>query len=320
MRMKLADLKIDPDFRDLLPELDAETYTALEKDISANGMIDPIVIWNGFIADGHNRYSICKAHRVAEVEVKELRKTTKSEVMQWIVDHQFGKRNLKKSEQVRLLLKVEEQIQREAKERQAKAGGDKKSDDYKKSVESNLTQAIGEKKREPQTDEIMAKKMGVSKNTWKDMKAIVTQGTPTQKERLDKGGSGNGASTIAREIKAGAKDDERVCIKCGKVKKIVFFTSKKNPNCCNECEAERKRMSNSAAPRSNYYDVNASVEWKFEDVEGEINYLIEDTLKNLRTTYRVHKSNVFSDKSNVDRFKAKITEFIEKLNDFNKEF
>ena len=312
MRMKLADLKIDEDFKNLLPELDAETYTALEKDIMANGMIDPIVIWKGYIADGHNRYSICKAHRVADVETKELHKETKSEVMQWIVDHQFGKRNLKKSEQVMLLAKVEEQIAKEAEARI-------KSGVKQSNPTANLPQGAGEKRNDTTAGQ-MAKKIGVSEKTYRAMRTVVQKGTPEQIARMDKGGSGNGASTIAREIKAGAKDDERVCIKCGKVKKIVFFTSKKNPNCCNECEAERKRMSNSAAPRANYYDVNASVEWKFENVEGEINYLIEDTLKNLRTTYRVHKSNVFSDKSNVDRFKAKITEFIEKLNDFNKEF
>ena len=36
--------------------------------------------------------------------------------MQWIVDHQFGKRNLKKSERIILLAKVEAQIVKEAQE------------------------------------------------------------------------------------------------------------------------------------------------------------------------------------------------------------
>ena len=318
MRMKLADLKIDPDFRDLLPELDAETYTALEKDISANGMIDPIVIWNGFIADGHNRYSICKAHRVAEVEVKELRKTTKSEVMQWIVDHQFGKRNLKKSEQVILLLKVEEQIAKEAEQRM-------KSGVKQNNPESNLEQG-SERKRAPQTDEIMAKKAGVSKNTYRDMKTVVQKGSEEQIARMDKGGRGNSASAIAKEIKDGIPDGYRKCNKCGQVKKIEFFKKGEQEGTyktiCKECynkqERERKTYE-SAAPRANYYDVNASVEWKFEDVEGEIDHLMESVLDNLKTTYEVHKTDVFASDINRGKFAIKLNEFAEKIKSLNKE-
>ena len=51
-----------------------------------------------------------------------------------------------------------EQIAKEAKERQSKAGGDRKSDEYKKSVSSNLDEAIKDSGR---TDEIMAKKAGI---------------------------------------------------------------------------------------------------------------------------------------------------------------
>lgn len=329
MNMKLADLKIDEDFKNLLPELDAETYTALEKDIMANGMIDPIVIWKGYIADGHNRYSICKAHRVADVETKELHKKTKSEVMQWIVDHQFGKRNLKKSEQVRLLLKVEEQIAKEARERQ---GTRNDLNISPKLDESSNTKDSG------RTDEIMAKKAGVSKNTYRDMKTVVQKGTEKQIARMDKGGRGNSASAIAKEIKEGIPDGYRKCSSCGEVKMIEYFKKGEQENTyktiCKECynKQERERrsqnvnetkvssMHNSDAPRANYYDVNAKVEWKFEDIEGEIDHLIEDTLRNLRMTYKVHSADVFSNASNLERFKSKITEFTERLNDFNKEF
>lgn len=312
MKMRLADLKIDPDFKNLLPELDAETYTALERDISKNGVLDPIIIWKGYIADGHNRYSICKAHRVAEVETKELHYETKSQVMKWIVDHQFGKRNLLKSERIKILAKVEEQI---AKEAAMRVGGRPKKDDEKPSP--NLDAVL--EKQSGRTDEIMAKKLGVSKNTYRDMKTIVDKGTPEQIARMDRGGSGNGASTIAREIKAGAKDDERVCIKCGKIKKIEFFTNKKNPNCCNQCEAERQRMAYSAAPRANYYDVNATVTWTFDDVEGEIDHLIERVLDNLRTTYDVHKTDVFASEINRGKFANKLNEFAGKIKSLNKE-
>lgn len=232
--MRLADLKIDDDFKNLLPELDAETYTALEKDIVSNGVLDPIITWNGFIADGHNRYSICKAHHIEEIQTKPLKKATKSDVMQWIVDHQFAKRNLTKSEQIRLLAKVEEQIAKEAAERRKATQNNATA----KAVSPNLDeQAKG------RTDEIMAKKIGVSKNTYRDMKTVVEKGTPEQIKRMDKGGKENGVSTIAREIRDGVKDGERKCIKCNRILPVANFRDKRHRYVCLECENERKRES-----------------------------------------------------------------------------
>lgn len=231
--MKLADLKIDDDFKNLLPSLDAETYTALEKDIVSNGVLDPIIIWNGYIADGHNRYEICKAHHIEEVQVKPLNKATKSDVMQWMVDHQFSKRNLKRSERVRLLAKVEVQIEREAKERQRQYHGNQ----YQSAVPSNLTEV---QKPEGETAEIMATKAGFkSKNTWKDAKLVVEKGTPEQIKRMDEGGHGNGISTIAREIRDGVKEGERKCIKCERILPIAEFRDKKNKYVCYECTMKR---------------------------------------------------------------------------------
>ena len=241
--MRLADLKIDDDFKNLLPPLDAETYTALEKDIVSNGVLDPVITWNGFIADGHNRYSICKAHHIEEVQTKPLNKATKSDVMQWIVDHQFAKRNLTKSEQIILLAKVEAQIAKEAEQKHRDNGGDRRSAEYKKTATSNLTEAIGKKERAPETAEIMAKKLGVSKNTYKDMKTIVEKGTPEQIKRMDEGGKENGVSTIAREIRDGVKDGERKCIKCNRILPISNFRDKRHRYVCLECENERKRES-----------------------------------------------------------------------------
>ena len=233
--MKLADLKIDHDFKNLLPELDAETYTALEKDIVSNGVLDPIIVWHGYITDGHNRYEICKAHRINEVPTRELNKETKAEVMEWIVDHQFAKRNLARSERIILLAKVEEQIAKEAKERQGTRND-------LKNIGSNLTQSA-EEPETGRTAEIMAKKMGVSKNTYTAMKKIVEKGTPEQIERMDKGGKGNGVSTIAQEIDDGIQNGYRKCKKCGRILPVSEFRDKKHKFTCLDCENKRKRES-----------------------------------------------------------------------------
>lgn len=131
----------------------------------------------------------------------------------WIINHQTGRRNLTKSQLVKAYASVEEQLKREAKERQVTAGKEYGNGGSK--LESNLTQASKEK-RNPQTDEIVAKKIGVSKNTYKGMKQIVTEGTPEQVARMDRGGKGNGVSAIVAEIKEekASKDavgEERPC-------------------------------------------------------------------------------------------------------------
>ena len=237
--MKLADLKIDPDFRNLLPPLDAETYTDLEKDIVSNGVIDPIVTWNGYIVDGHNRYDICKSHRMNEISTKSINKENKSEVMRWIVDHQFARRSLLRSEKMRTLMKVEEQVALEAKDRQRQAGQEHGRGQAEK-VTANLPQA-NDTKRNDTTAGQMAKKIGVSEKTYRDMKTIVTKGTNDQIERMDKGGRGNGISTIAREIKDGTADGERKCKTCQRILPISQFTDKTHPFRCSKCDSERRR-------------------------------------------------------------------------------
>lgn len=91
----MKELKIDPELRDLLPPLTDEEYKQLEKNIIENGFDKnfPIMEWHGFIADGHNRYSICKKHNIEPV-IGTLAYDTKEEVMEWMLDIQLGRRNL----------------------------------------------------------------------------------------------------------------------------------------------------------------------------------------------------------------------------------
>ena len=61
---KLYDLTIDPEFRDLIPPLSEEERKLLEDSIASNGCESPIIVWNGIIVDGHNRYAVCKKRGV----------------------------------------------------------------------------------------------------------------------------------------------------------------------------------------------------------------------------------------------------------------
>lgn len=91
----MRELKVDPELKDLLPPLTDEEYKLLEKNIVDNGFDRnfPIMKWHGYIADGHNRYSICKKHSI-EPAIGILAYDTKEEIMEWMLNIQLGRRNL----------------------------------------------------------------------------------------------------------------------------------------------------------------------------------------------------------------------------------
>ena len=86
-------LKIDKEFNTLIPPLSPKEYEQLEANIIADGCREPIVIWNGYIIDGHNRYEICKKHHIG-YKVKEMSFESRDEAVVWICTNQLGRRNI----------------------------------------------------------------------------------------------------------------------------------------------------------------------------------------------------------------------------------
>jgi hypothetical protein len=118
----LRELKIDPELRDLLPPLTSEEYKQLEKNIVENGFDRnfPIMEWQGFIVDGHNRYDICKKHHIEPI-IGTLAYKTKEEVMEWMLDIQLGRRNLTPIQKIAITEKYRPIYEKQAKENQSKA-------------------------------------------------------------------------------------------------------------------------------------------------------------------------------------------------------
>ena len=119
----MKDLKIDPELRDLLPPLTDEEFKKLEKNIIDNGFDRnfPIMVWNGFIADGHNRYSICQKHNIEPV-IGTLAYETKDEVMEWMLDIQLGRRNLSPIQRIAVAEKYRPIYEKQAKRNLRQAG------------------------------------------------------------------------------------------------------------------------------------------------------------------------------------------------------
>ena len=88
-------LHIGPEFKAQIPPLTQDERKQLEENILAEGeLLAPILVWNGTIVDGHNRYEILQSHPEIPCSVRDLELETRDEVLAWICKHQLGRRNL----------------------------------------------------------------------------------------------------------------------------------------------------------------------------------------------------------------------------------
>ena len=93
--MDLKDLKIDPEFAEKIPPLTEEEFTQLEANILAEGtVLNPLIVWNGVIVDGHNRYKVIQAHPEISFTTHEKEFADRYEAIIWICRNQLGRRNL----------------------------------------------------------------------------------------------------------------------------------------------------------------------------------------------------------------------------------
>ena len=58
----MEQIIIDREFKFLLPVLDEKAFADLEADILENGIRDSLVLWEGILIDGYNRYNIAQKH------------------------------------------------------------------------------------------------------------------------------------------------------------------------------------------------------------------------------------------------------------------
>lgn len=93
-------IRIDPEFRDKIPPLTPAEFDQLEQNILADGEVyEPIIVWNGAIIDGHNRWKIINAHPEIPYKVKEMDFPDVWAAFDWMYSKQLGRRNL--SEEMR---------------------------------------------------------------------------------------------------------------------------------------------------------------------------------------------------------------------------
>ena len=86
-------LKIDEEFKKLIPPLSSDERKLLEDNIISDGCREPICVWNKTILDGHNRYEICTKHQIP-FTITYIFLRSREEALAWICANQLGRRNI----------------------------------------------------------------------------------------------------------------------------------------------------------------------------------------------------------------------------------
>ncbi|MCL2424891.1 MAG: hypothetical protein FWD05_00985 [Oscillospiraceae bacterium] len=89
----MLEIIIDEEFERILPKLDEQTYAWLEENILEYGCREPLVLWNGILIDGHNRYSILQKHDLP-INTVDMEFDSRDDVLIWIISTQVSRRNL----------------------------------------------------------------------------------------------------------------------------------------------------------------------------------------------------------------------------------
>ena len=113
----LSDLRVAPELEALIAPLTTAEFQQLTDSCSAEGIRDPILVWDGVIVDGHNRFRIAKNLGLDTVPVKSMSFDSCDDAKRWIVQNQLGRRNVSKYERCRLALFLKDSVAAAANQR-----------------------------------------------------------------------------------------------------------------------------------------------------------------------------------------------------------
>ena len=164
-------LTVKQEFKKLIPPLTFDEFKTLEANILNEGIRDPLTIWGDVLLDGHNRYEIATKHNIPFTTVERFFDGDLDAKI-WMINNQFGRRNLSNYQRSVLALEMENVFSEKAKEKQKEAGG---------AVRQISDKAVIDTKKE------LANVAKVSHDTIAKVKVIQAKATEEVKEKLSSG-------------------------------------------------------------------------------------------------------------------------------------
>ena len=202
-------IEIKQEFKDLIPPLTKEEFKQLENNCMSEGIREKILTWNGFIIDGHNRYEIATRWDL-DFETESKHFDNEDDVKLWMIENQFGRRNLNKYQRTVLALEYKKVYSAIANKKEYE-----RKTTMPKSAKSN---------KEPvSTRKEIAKKADTSSGTVSQVEFIQEKAPEEVKAKLRTGEVSINAAykEIKKEEKKAEKENERDRLaEIGKNKKI----------------------------------------------------------------------------------------------------
>lgn len=249
---KLHTLIVDPEFRDLIPPLNDEELALLEESILRYGCEQPLVVWQGVLVDGHNRYGICQKHRIP-FAVQEKEFEDRNDAMLWMLRNQLGRRNLNSYQRVELALCFEPLLEADAKKRQGMRTDltdNIPQNSSECSCEDNKPEAQSEKAAKRETRNKLADLAGVSHDTVKKVKKLSESADEETKGKLRRG-EVSVHKAYTELMQKEHENETRVCDRCKQEKPVAAFSIPSNrhgfSSLCTECEKEISAAAKAAA-------------------------------------------------------------------------
>ena len=180
-KVKISELQVNQEYKNLLPSLSDEEFKSLEESILKDGVLHPFIINpDKVILDGHHRFRICQRHSINEVPVIERSFKTDLEEMKFVISFNLHRRHLSITQKVELGVTIHKIEMVEAKGRQSFHGGT--APGKHKTLPSNLKEVNEE---HGEATEIAAKKVGLGKITfWKGKRIAEAAQTDKHAYRL----------------------------------------------------------------------------------------------------------------------------------------
>ena len=178
----MKSLKVNPEYRKLVPRPTKEEYRALEADMIEKGEATEAIIVNkqDVILDGHTRYEICLKHGLFyRTETREFDSELDEKI--YVIEVNLNRRQLGIFQKIELLEPLEKLYSKKA-EQKKKAG-------------ITLPSIEGKVERHGrETVSVMAKKVGTSRPTYERAKYVRDNAPEELKEKVRKGVNKGGIS------------------------------------------------------------------------------------------------------------------------------
>ena len=90
-----VDFRIEPEFQNKIPPIGEEEFKQLRENILAAGEVyEPLVVWDGVLVDGHNRWKVIQEHPEVKWRTRQMDFADKWAAFEWMYKNQLGRRNL----------------------------------------------------------------------------------------------------------------------------------------------------------------------------------------------------------------------------------